>query len=262
MARYQSYVIAKTLEEAYALNQKKSSVIVGGNMWLRMCGLKKQTAIDLSALGLDGIEETEDAFLVGSMTSLRALETHKELNRATGGVFAAALAPIVGTQFRNTATVGGSVYARFGFSDVSAVLLALDADVVLYQRGAVKLSAYQKEAWDRDIITHIRIPKGRAAAAESVRISGTDIPTLVCAAAAGESGVRIVLGARPARAAVVYEGTADAADFDAIAAGTVLGGNLRASQAYRRKVAPVLMARAAARAAELYKKQEGKADEY
>ena len=84
----------------------------------------------------------------------------------------------------------------------------------------------------------------------------------MCAAAAGENGVRIVLGARPARAVVVYEGTADAADFDAIAASTVLGGNLRASQAYRRKVAPVLMARAAARAAELYKKQEGKADEY
>ena len=59
MAKYRNYVIAKTLQEAYDLNQKKSSVIVGGNMWLRMCGLNRQTAIDLSALGLEGIEETE-----------------------------------------------------------------------------------------------------------------------------------------------------------------------------------------------------------
>ena len=260
MAKYQSYVIAQTLEEAYALNQKKSAVIVGGNMWLRMCGLKKQTAIDLSALGLAGIEETEDAFLVGSMTTLRAMETHAALNAAFGGVFASALAPIVGTQFRNTATVGGSVYARFGFSDVSALLLALDAEVQLFKRGAVKLAEYQKEAWDRDIITHIRIPKGQKAAVGSVRASGTDIPTLVCAASAGEMGLRIVLGARPARALVVYEGAADAADYEAIAERTAFGSNLRASEAYRKKVAPVLMARAAAACLDMM--QEGNTDEH
>ena len=258
MARYQAYVVAQSLEEAYALNSRKSSVIVAGNMWLRMCGLKKQTAIDLSALGLGGIEETEDAFVVGSMASLRALETHEGLNGAFGGVFAKALAPIVGTQFRNTATLGGSVYSRFGFSDVSALLLALSAEVVLYKRGRVALEDYQKEPWDRDIITHIRIPKGQKADVQSIRVSGTDIPTLVCAAAAGEHGLRVVLGARPARAMVVYEGAADQADFEAIAAQTALGGNLRASEAYRRKIAPVLMARAAAGC---QKKQEGKADE-
>ena len=247
MAKYQSYVIAQTLEEAYALNQKKSAVIVGGNMWLRMCGLKNQTAIDLSALGLAGNEETEDAFLVGSMTTLRAMETHAALNAAFGGVFASALAPIVGTQFRNTATVGGSVYARFGFSDVSALLLALDAEVVLFRRGAVKLSDYQKEAWDRDIITHIRIKKGQRAAVQSVRVSETDIPVLGCAAAKSEKGVRVVLGARPARAVIVADGldaAAPASAFEEIAEKTAFGTNLRASEAYRRKIAPVLMERA------------------
>lgn len=249
MARYKSYVLAQSLEEAYDLNQKKSSVIVAGNMWLRMCGLNKQTAIDLSLLGLDGIEEEESAFVVGAMASLRSLETHEALNRAFGGVFKKALAPIVGTQFRNGATVGGSVYSRFGFSDVSALLLALDADVVLFKRGAVKLSDYQKEAWDRDIVTHIRIPKGQKADVQSVRVSGTDIPTLVCAAAKSENGVRIVLGARPARAMIMADGLQADAGIDAyiyeeIAAKTAFGTNLRASEAYRRKIAPVLMARA------------------
>ena len=248
MAKYKHYVMAQSLEEAYALNQKKSSVIVAGNMWLRMCGINKMTAIDLSLLGLDQIEEVEDAFVVGAITPLRALETHADLHAAYGGVFAKALAPIVGTQFRNTATVGGSVYSRFGFSDVSALLLALDAQVILHKRGVVKLADYQKEAWDRDIITHIRIPKGQKADVQSVRVSGTDIPTLVCAAAKSAAGLRVVLGARPARALIVADGLQpDAPDsvFEEIARQTAFGTNLRASEAYRRKIAPVLMARAA-----------------
>lgn len=249
MARYRSYVLARSLQEAYDLNQKKSAVIVAGNMWLRMCGLNKQTAIDLSLLGLEKIEEEENAFLVGAMAPLRSLETHEALNAAFGGVFAKALAPIVGTQFRNGATVGGSVYSRFGFSDVSALLLALDSEVILYQRGSVKLADYQKEAWDRDIITHIRIPKGQRADVQSVRVSATDIPTLVCAAAKSDAGVRIVLGGRPARAQIVADGLQADAGIDAyiyeeIAAKTAFGTNLRASEAYRRKIAPVLMARA------------------
>ncbi|MBQ4263974.1 MAG: FAD binding domain-containing protein [Clostridia bacterium] len=246
MAKYRSYVLAGTLEEAYALNQKKSSVIVAGNMWLRMCGLNKQTAIDLSALHLNEIEETDDAFVVGAMTALRQLEMHPALDAAFGGVFAKALAPIVGTQFRNTATVGGSVYSRFGFSDVSALLLAMDAEVVLYKRGVVKLSEYQQEVWDRDIITHIRIPKGQTADVQSVRVSGTDIPTLVCAAANSCRGVRVVLGARPARAMIVADTLAafDTDTFELIAESVPFGTNLRASEAYRRKVAPALMERA------------------
>ena len=248
MARYKNYVMAKTLEEAYELNQKKSSVIVAGNMWLRMCGLNKQTAIDLSALGLDGIEEKGDCFVIGAMTSLRSLEMNEALHAAFGGVFAKALAPIVGTQFRNTATVGGSIYSRFGFSDVSALLLALDAEVVLYQRGAMKLAEYQKENWDRDIITHIRISKGQKASIQSVRVSKTDIPVLVCAAARSESGVRVVLGARPARALIVADGLNASVQhdvFEEIADKTAFGTNLRASAEYRRKIAPVLMERAA-----------------
>ena len=246
MAKYKHYVMVQSLEEAYALNQKKSGVIVAGNMWLRMCGLNKQTAIDLSQLGLDQIEETQDAFVIGAMATLRALETHAALGDAFGGVFAKALAPIVGTQFRNTATVGGSVYSRFGFSDVSALLLALDADVILYKRGAVKLCDYQKEAWDRDIITHVRIPKGQIADVQSVRVSETDIPTLVCAAAKSERGIRVVLGARPARAMIAADALAsfEKDTFESIADSVPFGTNLRASEAYRRKVAPVLMERA------------------
>ena len=245
MAQYKNYVIAQTLDEAYALNAKKSTVIVAGNMWLRMCGMRRQTALDLSELGLDYIKEDEQGFTIGAMTTLRTMETHAALNAAFGGVFARAFEPIVGTQFRNGATVGGSVFSRFGFSDVSTLLLAMGAKVVTHARGEVPLDEFQKEKWDRDILTAIRIEKGRSAAIESVRLSKTDIPVLVCAATADERGVRVALGSRPARAVIVAEGAKpEELDYMRMAADIPMGTNARASEAYRRKVAPVLMERA------------------
>ncbi len=252
MAAFREYVFARTPQEAYALNQSKSAVIVGGNMWLRMCGMRRRTAIDLSRLGLDRIEEEEGAFRVGAMVSLRELETDQRLAAAVGGAFAEALSPIVGTQFRNGATVGGSVYSRFGFSDVSALLLALDARVALVHRGEVPLKQYQLEAWDRDVITHIVIPKGQRAGIASVRLSATDFPVLVCAAAQSERGLRLVAGARPARAMIVRDGLdasrLTAEELEQIARDIPMGSNLRASEAYRRKITPVLLGRAAERA--------------
>ncbi len=245
MAQYKNYVIAQTLDEAYALNAKKSTVIVAGNMWLRMCGMRRQTALDLSELGLDYIKEDEQGFTIGAMTTLRTMETHPALNVAFGGVFARAFEPIVGTQFRNSATVGGSVFSRFGFSDVSTLLLAMGAKVVTHARGEVPLDEFQKEKWDRDILTAIRIEKGRSAAIESVRLSKTDIPVLVCAASADERGVRVALGSRPARAVIVAENARpEELDYMRMAADVPMGSNARASEAYRRKVAPVLMERA------------------
>lgn len=245
MAQYKNYVIAQTLDEAYELNAKKSTVIVAGNMWLRMCGMRRQTALDLSELGLDYIKEDEQGFTIGAMTTLRTMETHPALNAAFGGVFARAFEPIVGTQFRNGATVGGSVFSRFGFSDVSTLLLAMGAKVVTHARGEVPLDEFQKEKWDRDILTAIRIEKGRSTAIESVRLSKTDIPVLVCAASADERGVRVVLGSRPARAVIVAEDAKpEELDYMRMAADIPMGSNARASEAYRRKVAPVLMERA------------------
>ena len=70
-------------------------------------------------------------------------------------------------------------------------------------------------------------------------------PKLVCAASAGPAGLRIVLGARPGRAVLVADGLqAGDTDWERLADGVALGTNARASQAYRRKIAPVLMERA------------------
>ena len=81
MYTIQGYEKVKSLEEAYELNQKKSSSIIGGGMWLRLGNRAIGKAIDLSDLGLDKIEETEEAFIIGCMTPLRDIECHEGMNR-------------------------------------------------------------------------------------------------------------------------------------------------------------------------------------
>ena len=51
----QQYVKAASLEEAYALNQKKSSAVLGGGCWMKMGKRRIGALIDLSGLGLDTI---------------------------------------------------------------------------------------------------------------------------------------------------------------------------------------------------------------
>ena len=144
MITIQKYVRAQSLEEAWQLNQNKRNRILGGMLWLRLGKGTVGTAIDLCALGLDTIEENDEQFSIGAMATLRDIEMHAGLNAYTAGAIANSVRDIVGVQFRNMATVGGSIWGRFGFSDVLTVFLALDSYVELYKGGIVPLEDFAK----------------------------------------------------------------------------------------------------------------------
>ena len=184
MLTIDQYVRAESLEQAYELCQKRNNVVLGGMLWLKMQDRKVGTAIDLCGLGLNRITETEHAYELGAMVPLRALETHKELNAMTQGAFARSVEHIVGVQFRNCATVGGSVFGRFGFSDVLTLLLALDARVVFQGAGELSLEEFCDRPPFRDILIRIIVPKGTEGTVYlSQRNSATDFPVLTCAIA-------------------------------------------------------------------------------
>ena len=141
MMTIQNYVRPQTLEQAYELlTSNRRNRAVAGMLWLRLTGGSVNTAVDLCDLGLNTMEETGDAFVIGAMTPLRKLELDPGFAAYTGGAAAKALGDIVGVQFRNLATVGGSVFGRFGFSDVLTLLLALDTEVELYGAGRMPLA--------------------------------------------------------------------------------------------------------------------------
>lgn len=242
MITIKNYARPATLEEAYELNQKRSNRIIGGMMWLRMSKGNINTAVDLSGLGLNKITEDGDSFRIGCMCTLRQMELHIGLNSAFGGIFKESVRHIVGVQFRNGATVGGSVFGRFGFSDVLTALLALETSVKLYKEGIVPLSEFVKMKRDRDILEEIIIKKdGRKAVYLSERMSSTDFPVLTCAVSEKDGMYRIAVGARPMKAEVTE---ADEKGVGRAAEHFTYGTNMRGSSEYRKHLAEVLIKRA------------------
>lgn len=112
-------------------------------LWLKMQNRNVNFAIDLSDLHLDQIEEIDDEIHIGAMVTLRELETNEQLNHFTQGAIKESVRHIVGVQFRNLATIGGSIYGRFGFSDVLTLFMALDCEVELYPTGRVSIKNLQ-----------------------------------------------------------------------------------------------------------------------
>ena len=255
MISIQNYARPQSLEEAYALNQNKRSRVLGGMLWLKMSSITVPTAIDLGGLGLDTIEESGDAFSIGAMATLRQLELHPGLNRYAQGAVSRAVEDIVGVQFRNMATVGGSIFGRFGFSDVLTVFLALDAYVELYKAGVVPLEDFARMEKDRDILVRVIVKKRPGQFAyQAMRNSRTDFPVLTCAVSRMDGDCRAVIGARPGRAMVLRDeqellageiDPASASKFAAFAEEHIpTGGNVRGSAAYRSHLVRVLTERA------------------
>jgi CO/xanthine dehydrogenase FAD-binding subunit len=243
MITIQKYVRAQSLEEAWQLNQNKRNRILGGMLWLRLGKGTVGTAIDLCDLGLDTIEETEEAFSIGAMATLRDIEMHAGLNAYTSGAVANAVKDIVGVQFRNMATVGGSIWGRFGFSDVLTVFLALDSYVELYKGGIVPLEEFAKMKKDNDILVRLIVKKTPCKVVYSaMRNQRTDFPVLACAVSQMNGEYRASIGARPGRAMLVRRDNAEGfAAF--VAENTPTEGNLRGSAAYRTHLTRVLVER-------------------
>jgi CO/xanthine dehydrogenase FAD-binding subunit len=255
MLKFKQYYRVKSLEEAYELNQKKSNVVLGGMLWLKLQRRTVGGVIDLSDLGLDEITESEDAFEIGAMVRLRTLEQHPGLNDYLGNALHECLHHIVGVQFRNVATVGGSIFGRFGYSDVLTLFLALDCRVRFFHAGEMSLAEYAaKEPLEKelrnDILEAVILPKHvKAVAYRSVRNSATDFPVLTCCVA-WDGTWRVSVGARPMRAALVVDtqglldGGMDARAFGVWASDQFMtGSNVRASAEYRKKMIAVLVRR-------------------
>lgn len=251
MMTIREYKKAESLEEAWQLNQKKPNRVLGGMIWLKMENINVGTAIDLSGLGLDTIEETDEGFSIGAMVTLRQLELHPGLAAYTDGAVRESVRHIVGVQLRNVATVGGSIYARFGFSDVLTCMMALDSYVELHHGGVIPMAEFAARPVsrdDRDVLVRIIIRKdGRKAAYTTQRNSQTDFPLIACCVSRLGDHWYVAVGARPGKAKVTQvtdDGNESLADLAREAADAFnYGSNNRGSGEYRHQLARVYVRR-------------------
>ena len=258
MIKIKEYVMAESLEQAYELNQKKRNCIIGGMLWLKMGSRMVPTAIDLSNLGLNTIEENEEEFSIGCMTTLRQLEQHEGLNSYTNGAVSESVRSIVGVQFRNLATIGGSIFGRFGFSDVLTVFLAMDSYVELYKGGIVPLQEFAQMKRDNDILVRVIVKKDRRNMVYLAhRNSKTDFPVLTCAVSVNAENGCVCIGARPQKAVrlelteavreKVWSGVCTEEEMkkeaECIASQVKTDSNMRAGKEYRSRLAYVLIHR-------------------
>ena len=130
------------------------------------------------------------------------------------------------------ATVGGSLWGRYGFSDVLTVLLAMDCDVELYKGGVVPLEQFADMKKDNDILVRLIIRKtpGRIVYA-SMRNQRTDFPVIACAVSCMGGEYRASIGARPARAMRIH-------DAKSLLSGGVTQESAKAFAAYAAECAP------------------------
>lgn len=255
MIKIKNYVMPKTIEEAYELNQKESTRILAGCGWVRLSHGTVQTAIDLSGLGLDKIEETKEEYKIGAMVTLRQLECHEGLNELTKGAVRESVRHIVGVQFRNCATLGGSIFGRFGFSDLCTCFLAMHTEVQLYNAGRMSLENFMTMPKNTDILMYIIVKKIEEPIVYlSQRNTATDFPVIACCVARKNGKMVASVGARPKQAKLVVdeEGMMQSAKSkedcqrfsEYVVSQLDFGTNIRATAEYREYIAKILTRRA------------------
>jgi CO/xanthine dehydrogenase FAD-binding subunit len=251
------YVKPKSADEAYALlGGRKDASIIGGGLFLRQGSRKIGLAIDLSEAALNFIMETESTVEIGAAATLGDIQRSALLKKHFS-VLPETVSGIVGTQFRNMATAGGSVYSRIGFSELITCLLVLDCSVVLHGKGEVSLTDFLKQdIKTKDILEKIVIRKEQIRASyQPFKNTYGSLPILSVAASNGERGYKIAVGARPG-VAQLAEGAMKFLAGKDVNAGTIeqaaemaseelsFGSDRRASKEYRKQLAKALVKRA------------------
>lgn len=198
--KFNNYVKVNSLEEAYKiLSENKSSSVIGGGMYFRLNNNSIDTVIDLSNLDMGYIEEEEDGIEIGAYTTLRELEKSPLLKSYFNGFLSEASAEIAGVQLRNMATMGGTVYGRYGFSDILTPLLVLNTSIEFFKNGRYTLDQFFKmKKKPRDILTKIIIEKNHSKGVfKSIRLTNSDFSMLNAAVVKNKEEFKIAVGARP-----------------------------------------------------------------
>lgn len=269
------YLKPASIEEAWAVLVERGSVAkpIGGGIDAVLYATPETTAVvDLTGAGLSYVRE-EDGLAIGATTTFTEIVESPLAREHLGDILVEVLEKVASPLQRNLGTIGGTLGSAHPWSDVIPLLLALDAELVVYdgRERRLPLTEYLagRAGGARPLITEVRLPappKTSACAFEGFSTTGFDVAVLNCgcfvALEAGRcTAARIAVGGTPALAARLpaVEASLIGAPLDdgAIDRAAALAGEAidarddrRATGAYRRVLARVGVSRCLRRAVE------------
>lgn len=258
MMTIDEYAKPKSIKDAYdLLKNNENASVIGGGMFLRLGSREIGLAVDLYDAQLDFIHETDTTIEIGSMVTLGELERSNLLKKYFSGIISNAASGIAGTQFRNMATLGGTVCSRLGFSEIITCLLALDCSLHFYRKGVITLDDFlQTKPDNKDILEKVVLQKKEISASYQVfKNTSESLPLLSAAVSNWNGDYKISVGARPGVAKLAlksadylknHSGESDVIEQTAHIASAELtfSEDRKASQEYRRELCKVLVKRA------------------
>ena len=199
------YYRASSLEDAYQkLQEGSKNAILAGGLWIKKMGQNYDALIDISTLGLNQISENKDEVIVGSMVTQRDFENSSVVRKLFNDAIAFSTREVMGVNFRNLATIGGSIMGRYPFSDVITGLLPYDVTLEFYPKNSMSLEEYLNYKGKLNaILIAIHIKKGTGKGFyKKVKTTALDFPIVNIAVAKVNNEYRIAVGARPMVAAL------------------------------------------------------------
>ncbi|MGI9484658.1 MAG: FAD binding domain-containing protein [Geminicoccaceae bacterium] len=171
------YANPQTLQEALVMlddNERDVTLLAGGQSLMPMLNFRlaaPDLLVDLNGIDeLSGIVDRGDAIVIGAMTRYVELETSDLVSRHLP-LLMRALPMIAHPAIRNRGTIGGSVALADPAAEIPALLLALDATIIVtsikgeraVMAAAFFLGLYETALRPGEMVKAISIPKATAA---------------------------------------------------------------------------------------------------
>ena len=251
-----------------------AKLIAGGHSLVPLMKLRlsePERLIDISKIpGLSGVKESAGRIEIGATTTYTELAA-STLLREQCPVLADAAAEIGDPQVRNRGTIGGSLAHSDPAADLPAVVVALDADIVLKGKGGartVKASDFFRGFYDVDLqpgelITAIQFAPAKSAAYAKLHQKASHFAIVGVAAVLDVAGgviqsarIGITGATTHAMRLTTVEQALAGKNADAVAEAVKtaatgvsdVNGDLHASVEYRQAMIPVFVRRAVEKA--------------
>lgn len=236
----------ETIEDAIALiiRDDPPTYPLGGGTVLNLPSSEAYAVVDLQSLGLKGIDKGEDFFSMGATTTLQDILDDKEIPEAVK----LAIKHEVNYNFRQVATIAGSIVAGGGRSPINTIFLAADAKIEFFLgEKLISLGDFlslRKRYPKKNLILKVKVPTKTKLAYSYVARTPADFPIVCVGVGQWTSGrTRVILGGFGDSPILAFDGPEDSSAGMVARDAYYEAGDEWASASYRSDVAEILVNR-------------------